>query len=268
MADPYVNRWLVKTTEDHGRSDGDVVRIRYTGYAAIDNYTFAVHVLSPTVFALMSMDYAGDTSGTYPDSAYIANPSGSLVATGTERLAVNQVSGFSTLMGLEIAGIGDGGVIQNHTVTSDTVTLEDYYSDIILGLPFSSIFEPLAVQMSNETGSALAQVSRIRGVDVRLLETLGMEVTTDSLQYHEIVDVGVVADGGEINYSTVVFRNTSDAISEAPDLFTGTLSIPLEQHHSNEPRVIFKQDAPMPFNVLGLTFKYEITEPSSGKAQQ
>ena len=58
MADPYVNRWLVKTTEAHGRSDGDVVRMRYTGYTAIDNYTFAIHVLSTTVFALMTMDYA------------------------------------------------------------------------------------------------------------------------------------------------------------------------------------------------------------------
>jgi hypothetical protein len=268
MADPYVNRWLIKTTDAHGRSDGDVVRIRYTGYAELDNYAFAVHVLSTTVFALMTMEYAGDTSGVYPDAAFVVNATGALVTTGTERLAVNSVSGFASLLGLELTGVGDGGVITSLTVTSDTVTLDDYYSDIILGLPFSSIFEPMAVQMSNETGSALAQVSRIRGVDVRLMDTLGLKVTTDSLQYHEIVDIGVEADGGEINYSTVVFRNTSDAISEAPDLFTGTLSIPLEQHHSNNPRVIFKQDAPMPFNILGLTFKYEITEPSSGKAQQ
>lgn len=263
MADPYVNRWLIKTETDNGFSDGDVVRIRGTGYTALDNRHFALHTLSTTVFALMSMDYAKDTSGTYPDGAYIENPGGDLVTTGEARLAVDELTGFSYLLGLTVAGVADGDYFLDTEVTSDTFSLGGWYSDLILGLPYESILEPIGIN-ATDTGSALAQVQRIRDISVRFKDTLGAKTTTDTLTYHTIAEAGLESNGGTITWRDVVFRDSSDAISESPELFTGVMDIPLEQRHSKDPRVVLKQTAPMPFNVLGITYWFETTQNPEG----
>lgn len=260
MADPYATRWLVKTTEAHGRSDGDVVRIRGTGYAEVDDRVFAIHVLSPTVFALMSIDYAGDTSGTYPDTAFIDNPSGSLITEGTERLAVSEVAGFSRLMGLTVAGVGDGGVLPDMVVTDGQVDLGGYYSSVILGLPYSTYVEPMGVE-AIDSGASIGQTKRVRKMLVRLKDTLGMRYTTEYAVYHTIVVAGTEGAANSVSYRDVVFRDSSDAISESPDLFTGLLEVPLDAPHGRCPRVILRQDAPMPFNLLGVTYLFETTEP-------
>ena len=263
MADPYATRWLIKTTDEHGLLDGDVVRIRGTGYTELDNMHFALHVLSTKVFALMDIAYAGDTSGTYPDSAYLVNVSGSLVTTGEARLAVNEISGFSYLMGLIAAGVADGDYFLDTEVTSDTLSLGGWYSDIIFGLPYESILEPIGIN-ATDTGSALAQVQRIRDISVRFKDTLGAKTTTDTLTYHTIAEAGVESSGGTITWRDVVFRDSSDAISESPELFTGVMDIPIEQRHSKDPRVVLKQTAPMPFNVLGITYWFETTQNPEG----
>ena len=263
MADPYATRWLIKTATDNGFSDGDVVRIRGTGYEQIDNVHFAIHTLSTTVFALMDLAYAKDVSGTYQDDAYIANPDGNIVTTGEARLAVDEISGFLYLIGLTVAGVTDGDYFLGTAVTSDTLSLGGWYSDIILGLPYESILEPIGIN-ATDTGSALAQVQRIRDISVRFKDTLGAKTTTDTLTYHTIAEAGVESSGGTITWRDVVFRNSSDVTSESPELFTGVMDIPIEQRHSKDPRVVLKQTAPMPFNVLGITYWFETTQNPEG----
>lgn len=254
LLDSYTDEILtIHTTTKHLMSAGDIVSLSSTGDSSVENQEFTI---------LDSDDYSFSVG--FPMVEYKYN-----IACGMVTKKVHTISGLDALAGSKVDALADGSVVPDLTVGTDgSITLPGYYDQVIIGLRYTSIIEPLAVQMSNETGSALSQTTRIRGVDVRLKDTLGLKVTTDTLQYHEIVDVGVEADGGDIVYTEAVFRDTSDQISESPELFTGILEVPLEQHHSKEPRVILKQEAPMPLNVLGMTFKYEITEPLSGKAQQ
>lgn len=269
MAD-YSTRYVIQTEEEHGLSNGDPVWLDNTPVEALNGGKYAVEVLSTHACALLYSSYIDDDSGDYPDSAYISNPYGVLITSGDMRKYFKTLTAdFSHLAGQTIGGLLDGSVVDDIEVPEDgAITLSDYVLDLALGLSYDTVFEPLGTDLAQETGSALGQTRRVREVDVRFKDTLGARVTTDVLTYYDICEVGTENNGGTVEYDTVVFRNTSDQISDTPELFTGLMEIPLEQRHSREPRIVFKQDAPLPFNVLGVTFKYEITEASSGKAQQ
>lgn len=259
-------KWVISTLAKHGLSNGDDVVVRGTGFPAIDGRIFAVHVQSSHIFFLLYNSYYGDTSGVYPDSAYFPNPYNSRTMRGTIRKRLRQVYRDINLLhleGMEVTGLVDGSVLPPVTVVDGSIDIPEGYIDLIVGLAYDTILEPIGIN-ATDTGSALAQVQRIRDISVRFKDTLGAKTTTDTLTYHTIAEAGVESSGGTITWRDVVFRNSSDAISESPELFTGVMDIPIEQRHSKDPRVVLKQTAPMPFNVLGITYWFETTQNPEG----
>ena len=93
-----------------------------------------------------------------------------------------------------------------------------------------------------------------------------MSYTDDSGVYHDIVSAGADNTAGDIVYTEVVFRNSSDRLSETPELFTGIMDINVEAPYSRVPRLAFKSDAPLPFNMLGVTYLFEVSEPFNPRA--
>ena len=259
MSVDYTQCWILQSKTPHGLSNGDPVTVTGTGRGQIDYGRYAVDVMSDYLVALLEIEYAGDDSGDYPQSAYVPNPYGGYIETGYIRRAVQRITDLSHLEGLTVVGLGDGSVIGGLVVTNGQVDLPDYYADVILGLPYEPVFEPIGLN-ATASGSALAQTKRIRGVRVRFKDTLGGTYSTDVLRYHVISSVGTSNYGGEISFREVVFRDTADTTSHTPELFTGWLDIPIEQDHDLEPRIILKQDAPLPFTILGVTYLFEVTE--------
>lgn len=254
------NRWTLQTSSAHGLSSGDVVYVGSTGFSVLDGFSFAVDVVNAVQFRLLLLSYAGDTSGSYADAAYVVNTYGDTVTAGTVRKQVAVVSNLSHLEGLTVSGVGDGSVLPDMVVTDGQVDLGGYYSSVILGLPYSTYVEPMGVE-AIDSGASIGQTKRVRKMLVRLKDTLGMRYTTEYAVYHTIVVAGTEGAANSVSYRDVVFRDSSDAISESPDLFTGLLEVPLDAPHGRCPRVILRQDAPMPFNLLGVTYLFETTEP-------
>ena len=244
----------------HGLANGDVVTLAGTGFFALDGNSFAVAVSTIYLFDLLDMAYAGDASGDYPEDAYIPNTLGEIVTTGTMREKVPVLPDLSHLEGLTVSGVGDGSVLPDMVVTDGQVDLGGYYSSVILGLPYSTYIEPMGVE-AIDSGASIGQTKRVRKMLVRLKDTLGMRYTTEYAVYHTIVVAGTEGAANSVSYRDVVFRDSSDAISESPELFTGLLEVPLDAPHGRCPRVILRQDAPMPFNLLGVTYLFETTEP-------
>ena len=244
----------------HGLADGDGVLIASTGFATLDGGTWAVNVVDDYSFLVLLEAYIGDTSGTYPDAAYVDNPYGDLVLTGTVRKVTTSRDGLSHLEGLTVSGVGDGSVLPDMVVTDGQVDLGGHYDKVIIGLPYSTYVEPMGVE-AIDSGASIGQTKRVRKMLVRLKDTLGMRYTTEYAVYHTIVVAGTEGAANSVSYRDVVFRDSSDAISESPELFTGLLEVPLDAPHGRCPRVILRQDAPMPFNLLGVTYLFETTEP-------
>lgn len=225
------------------------MRIEGTGFPQIDGKSFAIHAPESSYFLLMELSYAGDSSGIYPDSAYVFNEYGAEVKIGTARKQIISVSGLDHLEGLSVEGLGDGEIISSLPVTGGIVRLAKPYSKVTLGLPYATYHEPTGVAMNAESGSKTDQTARIHSVSIRFMDTLDAEVATCN---------GTVTSNESLTWRPIVWKEDVSTSVET-DLFTGLVKIPLESNFSVEPRVILKQDRPLPMNVLSVTYNYKIT---------
>ena len=230
--------------------DGTIVLINGTGFSQLDGKSFVIHAPDSSYFYLLNLEYAGDSSGSYPDSAYIDNEYGASVTTGTVRKQIQIVRGLEHLALLSVEGLGDGELLGPLTVGADgSVTLPTSHSDIILGLPYTTYHEATGVAMNAESGSKTDQTARIHSVSIRFKDTLDAEIATCN---------GTTTSNDSLTWRSIVWKEDM-SVSAETDLFTGLVKTPLESNFSVEPRVILKQDKPLPMNVLSVTYNYKIT---------
>ncbi|KKK48174.1 hypothetical protein LCGC14_3147790, partial [marine sediment metagenome] len=101
---------------------------------------------------------------------------------------------FATLGHLEgetLSILGDGGYYGQETVSSSTITLDDYYNRVHAGLPYTAKVKPMKLELSNQPGTLFGVTQRITEVLLRLDSTLDCEVgadftTMDAYAFREI----------------------------------------------------------------------------------
>lgn len=249
-------KWVLVTSVAHGLSNGAAVLVSDTGFALLDGKTFAVAVASTTSLYLLDISYAGNTSGSYPLSAYISNPDAEVITGGEISLAVNTATGLTHLAGCTVTGLGDGKVMTDMVVASNgSVTYDGYYSNVILGLPYTSILEPMGLDSGGEMGMADNQMRRIRKVFVRVQDTFGMQYGCNDLT-------------NAVTYHDFLIRDAVGAVSNTTDLQTGVIDCELDMSYMRDPRFVLKQSNPLPMNVLGITYLYENSETQVKQNQQ
>lgn len=238
------------TGAPHGLSDGDGITIDGTGFPDVDGQRFAVDVVSTVLFYLVKYELVG-TAGPFSDSTdgsgdryfvFKLNETISPAFTSGELNEVYSViSGLDHLEGKTVAILADGAVQPDQVVESGGITLTVPASTLHVGLPFTTIIQPMKLDVDNSIGVTQGNVKRISELVVRLRKTIGLTYSN-----------------GQDDYN-LPFRATSDEMDDSPALFTGDKQITFPGAHDLDVPFILKQTQPFPLTVLAIIVKYQAT---------
>lgn len=151
---------------------------------------------------------------------------------------VSSVSGLDHLEGKTVAVLADGIVQTQKVVTSGAITLDVAASVVHVGLPYTSIIEPLDLQGGSMEGTSQGKVKRIHGVALSLYQSSGGEIGQDSTHLERIFfkeEAEAVAAGTPVT----LYTDIKDDFN-----FSGDWQL--------EGRIYIKHDDPLPFTVLSI----------------
>jgi hypothetical protein len=125
---------------------------------------------------------------------------------------------------------GKASLIAPYPTNYDTI---GYHTAI--GLPFSSIIEPVRLEAGSQIGSAQGAIKRIHKATVRFFKTLAAKLgaSTDLLE-------------------TIDFSNPSAPVGESPEFFTGDKVLDFEGDYDRDTYMYLLQDQPLPFSVISI----------------
>jgi hypothetical protein len=163
--------------------------------------------------------------------------------------AVTAVSGLDHLIGREVSILANGAPEPNQTVDAGgSVTIADTTDTTVtihVGLPYTSIIEPLRIEydLARSEGTAQGRRKRIHDIMVRFYKTLGANVGSD-----------------KDNISIVAFRRPSDPMGSAPELFDGDKILPFEGGWETNGDIRITQEQPLPMTVLSFSPRITIND--------
>ena len=224
----------VVTSAAHGLSNGDRVRFRHIiGMTEINQRRYLVANKTTNTFELTTLagvDVDATGYGTFQateDAAF--------------HLEFNTVSGLTHLEGETVSILLDGTTHPSLVVASGAITLTRYGSIAHIGLGYTSVVETMGAHGGNTDplGSDIGDPVKISSVVVNMLDTIGVK-------YGRGTNPAV--------FEQISF--TPDVMDRSPVPFTGFKKVPLGGSHQDFPSITFKQDLPLPFQVLALYIKY------------
>ena len=182
-----------------------------------------------------------DSYVSYP-SGYYTNP---MTQTGA---ATNTISGLTHLAGEEVTILADGLVHPPVTVTAGgEITLNDTYTNVIIGLPYETKITPHLPDISISTGTTLGRTQRITKLDIDLYKTLGGIIArTDA-------DNGVFEE-------ELLYREESDTVNAPAPLFTGWKLFDFFEGFNTKPTYSLIQRQPLPLTVRCVVDTIEVYE--------
>ncbi len=228
QADP-----AIVTATDHTFSDGDQVRFSSVGgMTEVNHVVFSVGPVTGSTFELRdstddvdvnSIDFTEYTSGG----------------------AVEQVeNNFTTLTHLEaktVVTCGDGGYAGSYTVSSSTITLDDFYNKVHAGLSYTAKLKPMHLEFATTGGALQGLTKRINATNIRFDRTLSCSV-------------GPTFD----KYDSYVFRSMLDPLEAAPPLFTGDRRMLFDGPFNREGAICIQDSLPLPLTVIAIIADYEV----------
>jgi hypothetical protein len=154
-------------------------------------------------------------------------------------------SGLDHLEGKTVSILGDGAVLPDQVVSGGAVTLPggQTVSKAHIGLPFTTIIEPMRLDVDNIVGITQGQTKRISELNLRFLNTLGCKVG-DTL-------AGVRA---------LSFRDTAMPMDASPPLFTGDKQYEFDGDFDYDVPVFIVQDQPLPLTLLAIVIRFEVSK--------
>lgn len=187
----------------------------------------------------MGLCYA-DSYVSYP-SGYYTNP---MTQTGA---ATDTISGLGHLEGEEVSVLADGLVHPPVTVTSGTITLNDTYTNVIIGLPYGTKITPHLPDVAISTGTTLGRTQRITKLDIDLYKTLGGIIARTD------------ADNGTFE-EELLYREESDTVNTPAPLFTGWKKFDFFEGFNVYPTYSIIQRQPLPLTVRCVVDTIEVYE--------
>lgn len=151
--------------------------------------------------------------------------------------ATATVTGLTHLEGETVQVVADGGAHPDRTVASGSITLDDSYSKVHVGLYSVAEGGGLTIEPITQEGSARGRLKRIVSVILQFDRTLGGEVCSNP-------DLTA--------YDPIFFRAAGDPMDTPPPLFTGGKRMVLECGWSRDARMKFRQPQPLPWNLMAL----------------
>ena len=149
--------------------------------------------------------------------------------------ATATITGLTHLNGETVQILADGGAHPDRTVASGSVTLDDTYSKVQVGLYSSATLETLSIEPPTQRGSAQGRLKRIPRISLRLDRSVGGEIASNP---------------GLTSFDKIFFRQAGEPMDTPPALFTGDKQMLLETGWSRDARWKVRQPQPLPWNLI------------------
>lgn len=150
------------------------------------------------------------------------------------------VTGLDHLEGETVRVVGDGAVMNDKTVSSGAITLENPKSSVQVGLNYTPTFTPMPINTSFGAGGNQMRLKRIVRMNIRVQAT------------------GVLKIDGEPIPARAFADASASPLGSAPALKTGILDDILDGNGWNrEDMPVFTQDDPLPMQVLAIEYEVE-----------
>jgi hypothetical protein len=152
-------------------------------------------------------------------------------------------TGLSDLEGREVALVADGVVLERITVAGGQVVLDTPASELVVGLPYRHVIEPMPATFGGAQGGGQDPVYRPVRVSLRLFETRSLHIDTgDGLRDVPLHTIG----GGPKDRS--------------PDPFTGDRALRALgwRRGADQPPWRIEQDTPLPCALLSATTEVKV----------
>lgn len=218
---------VVITATSHGLSNGNFVKIRnVVGMTELNHKKFKIANVTTHTFELQTPEGV-NVNGT----AYHAYESA-----GEARLCVTTITGLGHLQGREVSILADGAVHAKKTVAGGSITLDDEYSQVNVGLKYTSRIICNDLEGGGNQGTSQSKMRRISTIVIRFFESVGCKF-------------GI--KGGTLD--TIVFRSSAMKTDQAIDAYTGDKGpIAFPAGWKRTKQVEITQEEPLPMHVLAI----------------
>lgn len=149
--------------------------------------------------------------------------------------AVNSLSGLSHLEGQTVSILANGATHADKVVSGGAITLDRSATKVIVGLKYTSKLQTMRIESGSAEGVAQGKVKRIHEIVARFFETVGAEIGSSSVQT-----------------DLIPFRDSSMAMDQPVNLFTGDKSIEFASDYETDNFVYIQQTQPLPMSVTAL----------------
>ncbi len=147
----------------------------------------------------------------------------------------NEITGLNHIEGKTVQVVGDDNFIEEATVANNTITTDQYYNKLLVGLPYTSTLRPMPIEPSLVNKLSQSRVKATSKIIVRFFETKGAKV-------------------GEAGRQLTTFPvvDTQDPSGEAVSLKTGQQRFFVGSDYEREKLIEVRQDLPYPMTVLSI----------------
>jgi len=198
------------------------------------------------VYTVDSANVSGKTFA-LRDSTDSVNINSSAFTAYTSGGTVQRVENtFTNLSHLEAQGLGilaDGRVLADETVSSGSITIDEWANTVHAGLDYTSQLETMPLVVETRMGLSAGKTVRISAMLVNFYQSLSTEYGTDSS-----------------NVSNVIFYESGTDLGEILTLYSGWRSLSYLRGHYRETSIYFQQQYPMPFTCRAIIPKIQIYE--------
>lgn len=161
-------------------------------------------------------------------------------AGGTWAISVKEISGLEHLENKIIDLFADGAHIKARTgskaVKDGKIELEIDCFKVLAGLPYTSYFAPLPIEVGAQNGTSVGKRKRVVEMAIRVWRTLGIRVGPDLK-----------------NLQQVQYREQQTPLGEPERLYTGLLdTVKFNGGWTWEAGFVIEQSNPLPMNVLAV----------------
>lgn len=203
-----------------------------------DGFVKSVSVVGEDVFLLI------DRNGTYTIEQFEDSLNLDSALGGSSTEPTDTWAGLDHLEGKTVSILGDGTVQPQRTVSGGSVTIETPAREVLIGLPFTHIVEPLPPVTSGEAGTGRA-VRLIEAI-FRLRKTAALRLDTG----RGLKDIALRQIGED-----EILDTPPPEVSE--DIRVRALGW---QADGTQPLWKIEQDTPLPFTLLAVTMELKVND--------
>jgi len=149
------------------------------------------------------------------------------------------VTGLEHLEGKEVSVMADGSVHPNLTVTDGEIELQAAAQIVVVGLPYTSIIEPMPQFFEMAGGSSAGRRMQISQISLRLYKSLGFEVAATK-------------DAPENKWKPYYFRSVSDNVEDPVPLQSDRFKLETGVGWQQSGTIAIRQTQPLPLTILSL----------------